>query len=92
MRKSQYATLIAVVIVAALLVGIVGYFALGNKQLVDFNQRFNYAYVCWPNGACRKVKLISWKDFEGEQIQITTEEGTYVFHSSNCVLAYEKEK
>lgn len=89
MRKSQYATLILVVVVAALLVGIVGYFALGNKQILDLNQKFEYAYVCWPDGTTEKLRIKSWNDYEGEQIQITTDDGTYLFHSANCVLAHE---
>lgn len=89
MRKSQYATLISVVVVAALLVGIVGYFALGNKQILDLNQKFEYAYVRWPDGTAEKLELKSWKDYDGEQIQITTDNGTYLFHSANCVLAHE---
>jgi hypothetical protein len=63
--------------------------ACTNKQVFDFNQKFEYAYVCWPDGTAEKLKIYSWKDYDGEQIQITTDEGTYLFHSANCVLAHE---
>lgn len=62
----------------------------GNKQFIDTSYEFNYAYVVWPDGTSEKLAIESWNDFEdGDQLQIRTENGTYVFHSSNCVLASE---
>ena len=89
MRKSQYLTIIIVIISVAMILGAIGHFVLGNKQIIDFNQKFEYAYVCWPDGTSEKLKIKSWKDYDGEQIQITTARGTYLFHSANCVLAHE---
>lgn len=61
-----------------------------NMQLVDTTWDFNYAYVVWPDGTTEKLVIKSWTDFEdGDQIQIKTDRGSYVFHSSNCVLASE---
>ena len=61
-----------------------------NKQLFDTTYKFNYAYVVWPDGTSEKLKLKSWKDYEGEQIQIKSSSGnTYLFSSENWVLAQE---
>lgn len=84
--KKIYAVLVAVALLLAVTVTLA---SCGNKQVFDFNQKFEYAYVCWPDGTAEKLKIHSWKDYDGEQIQITTDEGTYLFHSANCVLAHE---
>lgn len=61
-----------------------------NKQMFDTTYSFNYAYVVWPDGKAEKLAIKSWKDFDGDQIQIKTKnDKTYVFHSVNCVLAHE---
>lgn len=83
MNKKIIAILLVVVLVVTLCVG------CGNKQVFDFNQKFEYAYVCWPDGTAEKLAITAWKDYDGEQIQITTSEGVYLFHSANCVLAHE---
>lgn len=61
-----------------------------NKQMFDTNYSFNYAYVVWPDGEAEKLAIKSWKDYDGEQIQIKTKnDKVYLFHSANCVLAHE---
>ena len=61
-----------------------------NKQLFDTSYNFNYAYVVWPDGHSEKISIKSWNDYDGEQIQIKTNDGdVYVFHAANCVLAEE---
>ncbi len=83
--------LIPIVIIAIMAVVFFGFNFLSNRQVFDTTYSFNYAYVQWPDGKAEKLKIKSWKDYEGEQIQIKTEDGnTYVFHSSKCVLASEK--
>ncbi len=80
-----------VMIVVILLIMVTVYCVFGNKMIFDFNQRFNYAYVVWPDGRTECLELAGWKDYDGEQIQIKTTEGeVYLFSSYNCVLAVEK--
>jgi hypothetical protein len=82
--------LVPVVIIAIMAIAFFGFNFFSNRQVFDTTYSFNYAYVQWPDGTAEKLKIKSWKDYEGEQIQIKTEDGkTYVFHSSNCVLASE---
>lgn len=82
--------LLSLILVAVVLVGCMISFSSCNKQIFDTTYNFNYAYVVWPDGTSEKISIKSWKDYEGEQIQIKTEDGdVYIFHSSNCVLASE---
>lgn len=81
--------LIPIIIVAVMAIAFFGFNFFSNRQVFDTTYNFNYAYVQWPDGTSEKLKIKSWKDYEGEQIQIKTEKGTYVFHSSKCVLASE---
>lgn len=62
-----------------------------NRQLIDLNYRFTYAKVIIGNEV-EIHKIRSWKDFpEGDQIQITLENGTTILtHSTNVILYSEK--
>jgi hypothetical protein len=62
-----------------------------NKSVFDTTYAFDYALVVFPDGSAEKIKIRSWTDFEdGDQIQITAEDGTtYLFHSENIVLVRE---
>lgn len=57
-----------------------------NKQIFDFNQKYTNAYLKvgdeWTD-----VKIKSWNDYEGEQIQIILEDNTVILTNSvNCIL------
>ena len=82
---------VAIILSAAILVGCLMIFAsCGNYDMFDTTYTFNYAYVVWPDGTAEKLAIKSWTDYEGEQIQIKTEDDqVYVFHAANCVLAAE---
>lgn len=61
-----------------------------SKTVVDTKYDFDYAVVKWPDGTAETIDIRSWKDYDGEQIQITDIMGnTYVFSSVNCVLVDE---
>ena len=77
-----------------LLVGLFTVFMLsgchGNSTIIDTNYTFDKAIVKMPNGEVKEFKIKKWSDYEGEQIQITTEEGDiYLFSTFNCVLINE---
>lgn len=58
-----------------------------NKQMVDFNYKFDKAYISLPNGQCVEGKIDSWADFEdGDQIQLKINGKTYLTHISNVVM------
>ena len=59
----------------------------GNVQVFDLQYSFNTAYVKWPDGSFKTLKLKKWKDYPGEQLQLTTFDGkVYLVSSINCVL------
>ena len=67
--------------------------ACGNKALLDTTYTFNYAQFKLPDGTVIEGKLVKWKDYDGEQIQLTMEDGnTYLVSSYNTVLSVEEIK
>lgn len=60
-----------------------------NKQVVDFDYSYNKA-ICNIGGETKEIKLRSWKDYDGEQLQLTDKEGNkYLVSSFNCTLVKE---
>jgi len=58
-----------------------------NYAIFDLHYEFNYAMFTLPNGELIEGNIKSWTDYEGEQLQITMEDGTvYLTNSFNCVL------
>lgn len=61
--------------------------ACGNKQIFDLNYEYNTAIINMFDGTVKEVKIKSWTDYEGEQLQITDENGeTWLVSSINCHL------
>ena len=57
-----------------------------NQQLIDLNYEFNRAHVKVGN-EWKDVSVKTWSDYEGEQLQLTLQDGTVlVVHSANCIL------
>ena len=57
-----------------------------NKQLVDTTYTYNYAYISYGDSHVTVV-VDKWKDYDGEQIQITDTNGVvYLTQASNVVL------
>lgn len=57
-----------------------------NKQILDFNLKFDRAYVKIGD-EWKDVAIKSWNDYDGEQIQITLQDDTVILTSSvNCIL------
>lgn len=60
-----------------------------NRQMFDFDYTFNYAIINL-GGEYKELKIISWRDYEGEQIQIKDTEGnTYLTNTYNCTLIHK---
>ena len=60
-----------------------------NKQLIDTTYSFERAIITLPNGEIIEGEVSSWKDYEGDQIQVKINGKTYLVHSSNVVLISE---
>lgn len=63
-------------------------FAFGgcNKEVFDTTYKYNYAIIQLPNGEVVEGEVESWKDYEGEQLQVKIDGVIYLTSSYNCVL------
>ena len=64
--------------------------AIGNRQIMDMNHTFDKAVIDLHNEIIT-VEVETWKDYEGEQLQIKAKDGTvYLTSSYNCTLIKTK--
>ena len=75
------------IIISALLVGTL-LISGCNKQILDFNYKYNYAYIQLQNGEVIEGRVETWQDYEGEQLQVKINGITYLTNSYNCTLIY----
>lgn len=63
-----------------------------NRQIIDFNYKFNKAYIKWPDGTSKTVDVKKWADYNNsDTVQIIDNNGNvYLTHYANVVLTYEK--
>lgn len=60
-----------------------------NKQIFDFNYTYDKA-ICNIGGEYQTIEIKQWNDYEGEQLQIISEDGNvYLVSSINCTLIDE---
>ena len=60
-----------------------------NYQMVDLNYNYDYAVIN-IDGEYQKIEIKSWRDYDGEQLQITAKDGTvYLTSSFKCTLVKE---
>lgn len=77
--------------IIAILCFIIVVFTSCNKQLLDTTYNYNKAIIDLKNGEVVEINIKSWRDYDGEQLQITAEDGTvYLVSSINCTLIKEK--
>lgn len=60
-----------------------------NKQIIDTTYSFDKAIIELPNGEVVEGKVESWKDYDGDQIQVKIDGKTYLAHSMNVCLINE---
>lgn len=76
-----------ILILAMVLVLAVSFTACGNKAIIDTTYKFNRAIIKLQDGTVVDTKIKTWNDYDGEQLQITTKDGTvYLVNSVNCTL------
>lgn len=56
-----------------------------NRQILDTTYSFDKAY-CYYGDKEVVYDIKSWNDYEGEQIQIKTKEGSYIISMNHCYL------
>ena len=61
-----------------------------NKQIVDTQYQFNYAYINVADMYHVQGEVESWCDYEdSDQIQVKIDGVTYLVHSSDVTLVYD---
>lgn len=75
-----------IITLALVCIMIVGMLCGCNKQIIDLAYNYNYAIIELPNGEIVEGKISSWKDYEGDQLQIVIDGITYLVHSSDAVM------
>ena len=76
---------------ATLTMGMVFSMSACNYQVVDLTYSYKYAIVNLPNGEIVQGKVDSWRDYEdGDQIQVTIDDVTYLVHAGDVVLMTEE--
>ena len=84
--KKKFAAL-----VISLGLGVMVFTGCGNVDMVDTVYTYDKAIIDLGNGKVIEVDVKSWRDYEdGEQLQITAEDGTVYLTSANrCTLIRE---
>lgn len=78
--------IVIALIMTVLVVIIIIFNTACNKQIIDTTWSFDYAYIKLPNGEVVEGPVDSWKDYDGEQLQVKIKGITYLTNSYNCVL------
>lgn len=65
---------------------------IGNRKIgIDTTQTFRWAIIQLGNGELIEGPVDSWRDFnEGDTVQITIKDITYLTHYANVILITEK--
>lgn len=76
------------IIIASIILIVVTLILSGcNKQIIDWNYKFDRAMVMLPDGSVISGKCDSWRDYEdGDQLQVRIDGKTYLTHATNVVL------
>lgn len=78
---------LCIALMVAVLVVIVCMCSGCNQTLIDTVYRYDRAIIEMPGGEVIEVEIKSWSDYDGEQLQIISTDGTvYLVSSFNCVL------
>lgn len=77
--------ILTILLIALMLAG------CGNQNTLGFgNYTYNYVSCQEDYADLKNEKVVSWKDFDGEQIEVTTEDNNYLLSSNKCILSKEK--
>ena len=86
-RKSIVLPLVTLIVGSMLMIGAFVFQTFnGNRTLIDTKFYYDYAIVQLADGSVIEGKVDSWRDYEGEQIQVTINGETWLVHSANLSL------
>ena len=84
-------TVIAVFLFTVMVIAIMFCGGCGNKELFNTVYTYDKAIIKLSNGEVVETKIKNWTDYDGEQLQITAEDGTvYLTSSFRCDLIKTK--
>lgn len=63
----------------------------GNYDRFDTVYTYHYAIIELQNGEIIEGNVQTWKDYEGEQLQVRIDNKTYLVHSENITLIHNHE-
>ena len=86
-RKSIMLPLVTLIVGSILMIGTFAFQTFnGNRTLIDTKFYYDYAIVQLADGSVIEGKVDSWRDYEGEQIQVTINGETWLVHSANISM------
>lgn len=86
-------TVVAVFLFAIMIIAIIFCGGCGNKDLLDTVYTYDKAIIKLANREVVEIKIKNWTDYDGEQLQVTAEDGTvYLTSSFRCDLIKTKEE
>lgn len=83
-----------ILILVTLAAALCGCYSIGNNSRGwDTKYTFHEAYVSLPNGEVIHGNITSWRDFEdGDEVQVTIGNTTYLTHYSNVIMVRYEDK
>lgn len=57
-----------------------------NRQVIDLTYQYDRAVIAMPDGSVVQGTVESWKDYDGDQLQVKIDGVTYLTHAENVVL------
>lgn len=79
----KYLALVALLVVAVLSL------SACNKSIIDTTYSFDRAILELADGSIVTGKVQTWKDYEGDQLQVKIDGVTYLVHSMDATLISE---
>lgn len=87
MRKTAANIFATIIVVSVIAFGAIMFQTfVGNRTIIDTKFYYDYAIVQLANGETIEGKVDSWRDYEGEQLQLTINGETWLVHSANVSL------
>lgn len=90
MINKNFARIALLTLSLTLIIGVTALILDGcNYEPIDLTFEYNYAVIELQDGTVIKGKVESWRDYEGEQLQIKIDGVVYLTSSYNCTLIYD---
>lgn len=92
-KKETFKTTAIAMVLFLALFAVAAFAGCGNKDYIDTVRTYDKAIIQLANGDVVETKIKAWRDYDGEQLQVTAEDGTvYLTSSFRCDLINSKEE